>query len=256
MIKRISIVLVILIGVIAVYLIWERSGGRRETYPITIVNIGKASRIELGRQLRTIAAQDPAIIGLDFFVNPDSLGQDTVLANVMRKFRRTIQVVTLHRFNSELYIWDSLEVSHPKFIPGGIGFANFSVRDSVLVPAVPIQQIWKDSLIAPFGLAIAQKLGRVKPLYSEGGFGDLEFPTDQIGNNYNRIELADIASGNFRKIELQGKIVLMGYLGSDEDFHYLDKKKTRRASGVEIHAAILEQSLSKAKQQVSGSSGR
>ncbi len=253
---RLSIALILLIGIVSVYLTLERKKGRRQTYPITIINIGNASRLEIGRQMRTIAEHEPEIIGLDFFVNPDSLEKDSILANVMRSFRRTVQVVTLHRFNEELYIWDSLEVSHPKFIPGGIGFANLSVNDSVLITAVPMQQIWKDSLIAPFSLAIAQKLGRVDPRYAEGGFGDLEFPRDRIGKNYNRLDLTDIASGNFRKVELQGKIVLMGYLGADEDFHYIDKEKKKRVTGVEIHAAILEQVLKKEVKQVSGSSGK
>ncbi|MFM7195048.1 MAG: CHASE2 domain-containing protein [Bacteroidota bacterium] len=231
--------------VTAAIIFYQRMDGRGETHQITIVNVGSVSRNELGRQLRTIISHNPEIIGFDILFNQDSLDRDSVLAAVLQRYHRTAQVVTLHKFNEELYMWDSLEASHPKFPTSTIGFANISLKDSVLIPAVPMQQIWKDSLISPFALAIAKQLGRVNPLYAEGGFGFIEFTLTPDAANYNRIELSDIVSGDYRKVELEGKIVLLGYLGPKEDFLYLDEKKTQRVSGIEVHAALLNQVLSR-----------
>ena len=243
MVKRFHIILISLLLIIAGYLVIEISRGRGQTYPITIVDIDSASRPEIGKLLRIVAATRPEIIGMDFFLVQDSLHRDTLLARAISEFKHTVQVVALHRFNAEFYIWDSLEVSHPKFRPGGVGFANIFLKDSVLVNAVPMQQIWNDSIIPPFGLAVAKKTGRVSAKYAEGGFEDMEFPVDRIGNNYNRLSIAQIFSGDFRKVDLEGKIVLLGYLGPKEDTYYIDEKRSRRASGVEIHAAILEEAL-------------
>lgn len=243
--RRLNMLLILGILITAAILIYQRLGGRGQTHQITIINIGTVSRNELGRQLRTIISHKPEVLGFDILFNRDSLSRDSVLSNVLKRYRRTVQVVTLHKFNEELYMWDSLETSHPKFPAGGIGFANISLKDSVLVQAVPMQQIWKDSLIAPFALTIAKKIGRVKPAYVDGGFGFIEFNLTPDEINYNRIELSDIADGDYRKVELEGKIVLLGYLGPNEDFHYLDDRKTQRVSGIEVHAAILNQVLEK-----------
>ena len=243
MTRRLHIILLSLLLIVAGYLVVEFTRGRGETHQITIIDIGNASRPEIGRLMREVAAQRPEIIGMDFFLVNDSLERDTVIAAAMDRYDRTIQVVALHRFNPDFYLWDSLEVSHSKFRPGGIGFANIFLKDSVLVNAVPMQQIWNDSIIPAFGLAIARKIGRVDARYAEGGFEDLEFPVDRIGRNYNRLQLSDILSGDFKKVELEGKIVLLGYLGPDDDIYYIDEDRNKRASGVEIHAAILEEAL-------------
>ena len=37
----------------------------------------------------------------------------------------------------------------------------------------------------------------------------------------------------------------MGYMGEDEDFHYVDVDKKRKVKGVEIHAALIGQMIRK-----------
>jgi CHASE2 domain-containing sensor protein len=48
---------------------------------------------------------------------------------------------------------------------------------------------------------------------------------------------------NFDKKDLTDKIVLMGHVSDTEDTFYLDDKRTKRISGVEIHASIIMEIL-------------
>lgn len=59
----------------------------------------------------------------------------------------------------------------------------------------------------------------------------------------NKEKERQIGDRQFRKQDLNDKIVIMGYLGEKEDFFYLDHRKTKKVNGVEIHAAIVEEIL-------------
>ena len=131
-------------------------------------------------------------------------------------------------------------MSHPKFKVLNYGFANITSEDSVLVKELPMQQLFRDRTVYAFSYVIAQNSFGVKPKYLDTGNKDLELDL-KLGRNYKLITRQDLTAGNFKKEDLNDKIVLLGYIGEKEDFFYLDKEKKKKIKGVEIQAAIIDE---------------
>lgn len=208
---------------------------------ITIVNIGHSDRLEIGKQLSIIKKYSPKVIGLDFYLVPDSLDKDTILVKELETIGNTVQIVGLHDLYEPDYIWDSLEVSHPKFKIANHGFVNFATEDSVLIKELPMTQSFNSRQIYCFGYVVAQNSFGVKNRFKDTGDKELKLNLDGLGKNYKLITSDELFSGKFKKQDIKDKIVIMGYIGEREDFYYLDKEKTKRISGVEVHAAIIDE---------------
>jgi CHASE2 domain-containing sensor protein len=208
---------------------------------ITIVNIGHCNRVELGRQLGIIRKNFPKIIALDFHLVQDSLDKDAILVEELETIKNTVQIVGLHDLYEPDYIWDSLEVSHPKFKIANHGFANFATEDSVVFKELPITQSINSNQIYSFGYVVAQNSFGVKDKFKGTGDKELKLNLDGIGKNYRLITADELFSGRFKKQDIKNKIVIMGYIGEKEDCFYLDKEKTKKINGVEVHAAIIEE---------------
>lgn len=208
---------------------------------ITIVNIGHSNRVELGRQLGIIKKYSPKIIALDFYLVPDSLDKDIILVNELETIRNTAQIVGLHDLYEPDYIWDSLEVSHPKFKVTSHGFANLTTEDSILIKELPMRQTFNSKSIYCFSYVIAENSFGVKNKFKDTGEKELKLNMYGLGTNYKLITVDELFSGKFRKQDLKDKIVIMGYIGEKEDYFYLDKERTKKINGVEVHAAIIEE---------------
>lgn len=208
---------------------------------ITIVDIGTNDRIELGKQLRVVNNNSPKIVGLDFFLVPDSLDKDTILVKELARVNNVIQVVSLHNYDSLTNSWDSLEVSNSKFTVSNHGFANITTTDdSVFVRQLPLWQNYRKTLVPSFSYVIAQNYSSVKPDYRKTGTEDIPFPLLRFRSGYKVIRIEDLMSGNFDKSDIQDKIVLMGFIGYGDDF-YLHHDRRWKVNGVAIHAAIINE---------------
>jgi CHASE2 domain-containing sensor protein len=208
---------------------------------ITIVNIGHSNRIEIGRQLEIIKKYSPKIIALDFYLIPDSLDKDLILVKELEAIKNTVQIVGLHDLYEPDYIWDSLEVSHPKFKIANHGFANLASQDSLLIKELPMRQSFDSNEIYSFSYVVAENSFGVKNKFKGTGENDLKFKMDGLGENYKLITADQLFSGQFNKEDLKDKIVIMGYIGEKEDILYLDKGKTKKINGVQVHAAIIDE---------------
>jgi CHASE2 domain-containing sensor protein len=207
---------------------------------ITVVDIGHVDRLELGRMLRVIKSHSPKIIGLDFFLVPDSLDKDSILVKELHSASNVVQVVGLHS-STEIYNdWDSLEVSHQKFNVSEHGFDGLTADDSVFIPEQPLAQLYNGETINAFSYVVAKKSFRVKDQYKKVNYEEVDLPLDLEGH-YRLIRHDELLSKTFSKADLEGKIVLMGYMGDDGDFYYVDKSHTRKINGMEIHAAIINE---------------
>lgn len=212
---------------------------------ITIVDIGRNNRLEIGRQLRIINKYTPKLIALDFFLGQDSLGRDSILVKEMNRSTVIIQGVGLHQTRNyrRRNGWDSLDISNPKFRTTEFGFLNLTTEDSVLVNELPMMQSFGRIPVYAFAYVIAQKSYGVKQQFIRESPEPINLELRNLGNNYKFISIKNLASGNFEPDDLRNRIVLMGYVGDKEDFNYTDKGKTRKINGVEVHAAIVEELL-------------
>lgn len=212
---------------------------------ITIVDIGDNPRPEIGKQIETIRQFDPKIIGMDFHLVPDSAWKDSTIVNALNKTKNTVQVVTLHNYFEVFDAWDSLEYSHPKFKVSDRGFANLISQDSVFVPELPIKQMFRAEPVYAFSYVVAKNSFGIKPRFRDSLDYFLRFKTDSLGLNYNLITAEDFSKRNFSSEYFRDKIVLLGYMGESEDYHYTDSDKKRKVKGVEIHAALIGQMINR-----------
>ncbi|MFM7850699.1 MAG: CHASE2 domain-containing protein, partial [Flammeovirgaceae bacterium] len=77
----------------------------------------------------------------------------------------------------------------------------------------------------------------------KNGDNDFTFDNDAFGRYFKVISVNDLLTENFDKKDLTDKIVLMGHVSDKEDSFYLDDKRAKRISGVEIHASIIKEIL-------------
>lgn len=218
-------------------------GFKKKDPIITIIDIGQLNRIELGKQLRIINKFSPKIVAMDFHLIPDSLDRDTVLVAELSKLKNSVQVVSLHEYIEEPNLWRHIESSHTKFFVKDIGFSNLTATDDkVLAKELPMKQttIFNESIYS-FSYVVAKNSFGVKSQFQNTGDKEIKLKLKRLGGNYKLITIHDLFSGNFKSDDINDKIVLLGYLGDKEDFFYLDKKKTKKINGVEVHAAIINE---------------
>ena len=103
-----------------------------------------------------------------------------------------------------------------------------------------MKQYYGDEPVYAFSYMVAKMYrdGHINPRYSNS-HQDVDFVNGTIGRHFKIISVKDLMTGSFDKKDLTGKIVLMGYVGDDEDSFYLDEKRTKRISGVEIQASFI-----------------
>jgi hypothetical protein len=216
----------------------------KESDTITIINIGHANRIGIANQLKIINQSSPRVIGLDILLVKDSLDIDVSLSNEIKRCKSLVVGFNLQNefFN---HMWDSLEMNHPKFNHWVGGYLNLSTTDDdVLIKELPLRQYYKDSIVCAFSYTVAYlyDLSKVNSEYKKG-FYYQSFSDNVFNRKFKVINANELLSNNFNKNDLKDKIVLMGYIGKDEDYYYLDEDKSIGINGVEVHASIIEQLL-------------
>jgi CHASE2 domain-containing sensor protein len=219
---------------------------KKEPVTITIVDIAHLDRVGLAKQIKIINKHSPRVIGLDFLLTTDSLDKDIALSEELARTPDMIQATTLHNSDPEdITNWDSLDQYHPKFRFGDQGFSNITItRDSVIVPRLPMRQYYRDNTVLGFSYLIAARYdrGRIAPKYNDGDH-DFSFDEESFGGFFKVISAKDLFAGNFDKNDLTDKIVLMGHVSDKEDSFYLDDSRTKRISGVEVHACVIREIL-------------
>lgn len=209
---------------------------------ITIVNIGYSNRLDLGTMIGILKKSSPKIIGLDFHLVPDSLGNDTNLVNELASTNNIVQIVALHSSSNLYNDWDSLESSHPKFHVTKHGFANITTEDSVSIPELPLSQEYDSKPVFAFSYVVAKNSFGVRDKYKNPNYDEVTFRLEHLGKNYNLIQNFELLNVDFNDEFIDGKIVLMGFIG-EKDAFYQDESKTQKVSGTEIHAAYIEELL-------------
>jgi CHASE2 domain-containing sensor protein len=206
---------------------------------ITIVDTGETNRIKLGQQLRIINKFSPRVIGVDFFLVPDSAGVDSILVKEFAIAKNTVFAVALHDPLDETAMWNSLEASNSKFRAKARGFVNFTKEDSVIQLKLPMLQFYRGKHIYAFSYKVAERSFGVKEKYRHNEVEEFSLPVTNF-KNYTLITSEQLFSGKFDPKDLTDKIVLMGYIGKKEDLLRVESSPDK-VNGVEIHAAIINE---------------
>lgn len=248
---------------------------------IVLVNIGTEPRSRVAAEILTINKYKPAVIGIDalfYNENPnksDSLGQysgDDLLEIALAQAPKVVIVGELNGYDEQKSSWDSLHRPYQRFAQhASISYAN-TVTDE---DGGQLFNTWK-RIKSQSTLDDSTKLdcfaAEVMSLYDSTiyqGFidrgNDIEniYFKGNIPNNdktksakYTTLDVEELLSENFTPDVLEGKIVLMGYMGGeynsthwDTDKFYtpLNQRQVGRGwpdmYGVVIHANILSMML-------------
>ena len=247
---------------------------------IVIVNIGDEPRSTTALQILTLNKYKPAVIGIDALFygenkNPsDSLkgySGDELIEIALAQAPKVVLVGEAKNYDEKTGIWDSLRYPNERFVQHvEMSYAN-TVTDE---DGGELFNTWK--VIKPqFELSDSSKIecfaGKVMSLYDtsvykefiarNNEFEDIYFKgnIDTLNGRttkYTLLDVNDVLDENFTPDLIEGKIVLMGYMGSeytskfwDTDKFYtpLNQKQVGRSwpdmYGVVVHANILSMML-------------
>jgi CHASE2 domain-containing sensor protein len=239
---------------------------------IVVVNIGSIGRAGIAQEIDIINQFEPAVIGIDvhFEVDGDPF-EDSLLAN---SFARTKNLVLWSKvtygkpdsLDETRAIWDTLQLVNPKFSKfGHHGYTN------ALTEGESEFETWRETSSVEhladgrreysFATKITQKYDSL--LAQKFIDRNQNYPLEIInfrGNldKFIKLDINDVLDTNFVAETIKGKIVLMGYLGTeyqsttwDGDKYYspLNAKPVGRVPpdmyGVVVHANIISMILNK-----------
>lgn len=204
-----------------------------------LVDIMETGRFQIGQTLRVINANNPRVVAFNIIFDHDSLDVDSILRTEIMFTENLVTGTELDSNTHRIDTWVSEKKSHPKFLSVHRGFLNISIEDdSVLIFELPMRQrLITGERVPAFSYAIAENASEVKLQY-QSGTQDFTFERSDFEQKFNTIDWEDLLAGNFKKRDIDGKIVIIGQLYPQERF-YLDKSREKSITGTEIQACFV-----------------
>lgn len=227
---------------------------------IVLVNIGELPTAEMATLVHTIAAEKPLLVGIDAIYNNPvrDTAADALLEAAFAQVPNLVLACKADAYNDASQRFDSLHRPIPRFAQhAALGFANFITEEReygntsrTFTPQCRLKN--GDTLLA---LAV-EMAHRVYPgqtanfLRNAGAVETIDFSRTETG--YYLLDWHQVLDPE-RTINLQGKVVLMGYMGRylgdpsilDKFFTPMNPQYAGRSIpdmfGVVVHANILSQ---------------
>lgn len=228
---------------------------------IVLVNIKHLDRGTIGKQIDALNEHNPAIIGIDaFFKEKKDFENDFRLMLSFDATDSLVMVTKLLNPDEDGECFDSLQTSESQFIENAFsGYANFITSPGVFKTTREFAPhfCYKDT----FALSFTSEIAR---LHAPEAFeylmsrGNNEETINWRGNykKFFSIDAEDVLDEDFDLSFIEGKIILMGFLGEreigepsleDTFFTPLNEVTGGRSVpdmfGVTVHANILSQIL-------------
>jgi len=222
---------------------------------IVVVNFGNLNRAGIAEQIRILNQYNPKVIGIDtFFSNPkDSIG-DAILAEILANTTNLVLgskvldgkyhpndkifgieppdfIKNLPFYPKDKIIWDSLRKSYSLFSDlAHSGFVNVITEGDATFETwreEPVQELLKSGkreicfgakIIQFYDSTKTQKLLARNNPYEIVNYRGLE-------DAFFYLDVADVFEQKYKREDIEGKIVVMGYLGGETNKHYWDDDK-------------------------------
>lgn len=238
---------------------------------IVLINIGTSSREEIAAILRRVNAYEPAAVGLDvFFRSYKDSAADAGLADAIRSTKNLVMVSKVDYKESkgngsplsESRAFDTLETSMPMFMTGArTGFANLVIDQEqafMTCRQISLQDSCAGKIEPSFALALASIVSSDAAQYARNR-GNEEETINYHGNysSFYHVENDQVLDPEFPLEFIQGKIVLIGFMGAtfddltleDKFFTPMNEHYVGRAFpdmfGVVVHANVISMILRK-----------
>jgi len=233
-----------------------------DKYDIVIINIGKRFRVGIAKEISLINSFDPKVIALDiYFKDQENPYSDSLLISTLGSCKNLIMTSFIDQYsNGNGKSYNQLTGSLPKFLANSkIGFAN-NILENDQFQTLKRFSIYEDvdgEIIYHFALRAAMEYDSLRTMKFIQGKPRV-IDVDYVGGEkmFKTFSDFDVFDGKVTKKDIEGKIVLFGYLGPydgydeaiDEDrfFSPLNAKVEPYKSdmyGVVVHANIIAQVL-------------
>ncbi len=228
---------------------------------IILVNIGRMSRAGIAKQIKNIIKHKPKVLGIDsFFREAKDSTSDEALAAAIRSSDNIVIASQLKDLNNETMNFDTLIKSYELFSAGvKTGFANLHIDDDAFRTCRKTAIKETAGNITEYSFAL-----KILSIYSPEKYNKLLERDNEIEtinyrrnmNKYRVIDADEAVSDTADFSFMEGKIVLLGFLGIDtarkstEDIYFSPMnerfigKSLPDIYGVVIHSNILSQFIS------------
>ncbi len=222
---------------------------------IVLVNIGYNSREDIARQIHVINQFEPAVIGLDVtFEKPKDPVTDSILAHEIANVGNIVMATCFSYSNEDSDRYDTYITSCKQFRNTAMeGYMNFPAKETENTIRYFTPKLMY------YGENYVSFPARIVSIYDPDAFNKLvkrDSKSERIdykGNieSFIVFDAGEINPFNKKLAVIKGKIVLLGFLGTDlntrvlEDIHFtpLNHKYSGRSFpdmyGVVIHANII-----------------
>ena len=219
---------------------------------IVIINIGHADREGLAYIIEKTASMNPGVIGLDtYFDEPKESYKDSLLRAVFEKTKNLVAVSRIEwdHHGDGIFLKDYFDSVHSL-----TGFANLTGEEGGTIRHISPYEKIDDSVHYSFSAMLVKQ-------YSPEAFKKLKTRHDhneiinftRRNNQYQIIEAEDLLNDKVDELALKGKIVLLGYIGEDENdiedkvFTPVNEKFAGKSrpdmNGIVVHANIISMIL-------------
>lgn len=186
---------------------------------IVIINVGVGNRTRISKTLQIVNANRPKVIALDLlFSERKSKYEDSLLSSALLDASNRVMAVTLSEYQPTTeIIYDSVSGTLPEFrAKSKIGFIN-SITEDDEYNTLKKFVVWENLKGNPFyhfGVQTAMAFDSLKTLaFIEANPRIVEVDFYGPEQSFTVYYENDVIGGRIKKEDIEGKIVLFGYLG-------------------------------------------
>jgi len=217
---------------------------------IVLVNAGNAGREDLADLINSVQTLHPKVIAIDFQFSEEKHAEvDNKLIDVLSRCTNLVMPSIIDNYSAAKPFQSKLiPGSLPKFTKNAkTGFANLIVEDDGLLKRFSQLEYVNGKTEYSFPLQTAYQYDSLKvrdyrPKHSN--FVKVYFG-DGI-RRFNRFSISDFLAGKVRESDIEGKIVMIGFLGPGDEDKFsapIPGSKGLNIYGLEFHAQVVSQIL-------------
>jgi len=231
-------------------------GGRPADAPIVIVAINDESfnvlnqnlrtwpRAEYARLIETVAAGDPAVIGVDVaWTHPGTdAGGDEALATSLKEAGAVVLVGLIEHQEGMGYAYDRYAgpVASLGKSATQVGLANVALDTDGILRRVLRFQVHNDIAYPAFGYAVAQIYRAVSPVVNAQEPAELLINFRGGPNTFLTLPMYQVLNGEIPADLFTDRIVLIGFTTIlEQDMHVTPLDQSGLTPGVEVHANVI-----------------
>lgn len=219
---------------------------------VVLINVGNSSRGQIANQIEVINAMNPGVISIDFrFMDSFGDSGDLRLYNALAKCKKLVMTTTIEDSVASMR-W-IVQGNHPNIKPPNAvtGFVSLNVDDisqSVREVMVTCCNNNHQKQELNFALQTVMQYNSLKAsrfLKREPNIYQIEYA---YWEGLRRFTAEDVVAGHLRKEDIEGKIVMIGFLGPGDEDKFISGTTSERPGvrdiyGLEIWATLVCQIL-------------